>query len=217
MGLNYKKRIKVAPGVHVNVGKKSVGVSVGGKRAGVSVNSKTGATVRASVPGTGVSYRKNLSGGAHTSAQGSDGLDNVAAGSTSAGTLEEPTYLADDAVQSLNQEAFMEYSKAVLDYCKQLSPDTDPETFKRAQSALHTVNAELQRRGADAPNAKPVKENPLDKLTPERKAKNRKLCGVAIGISAVAGLLARAVGADVLMVFCGILLILSVVAFVKNK
>lgn len=48
MGLRFRRSIKVAPGVRVNVGKKSVGVSVGGKYGGVSVNSKTG--TRARVP-----------------------------------------------------------------------------------------------------------------------------------------------------------------------
>ena len=42
MGLRVRKSIKVAPGVKLNVGKKSVGVSVGGKHGGVSVNSKSG-------------------------------------------------------------------------------------------------------------------------------------------------------------------------------
>lgn len=61
MGLNYKKRIKVAPGVHVNVGKKSAGISIGGKYGGVSMNSRTGTTVHTSAPGTGLSYREHIS------------------------------------------------------------------------------------------------------------------------------------------------------------
>ena len=60
MGLRVRKSIKVAPGVKLNVGKKSVGVSVGGKHGGVSVNSKSGVNTRISVPGTGVSYTQHV-------------------------------------------------------------------------------------------------------------------------------------------------------------
>ena len=65
MGLRVRKSIKVAPGVKLNVGKKSVGVSVGGKHGGVSVNSKSGVNTRISVPGTGVSYTQHVSNKNH--------------------------------------------------------------------------------------------------------------------------------------------------------
>ena len=56
MGTRFRKSIKLAPGVKINVGKKSVGLSVGGKHAGMSFNSKTGVRARVSAPGTGLSY-----------------------------------------------------------------------------------------------------------------------------------------------------------------
>ena len=62
MALRFRKSIKVAPGVKVNLGKKSAGVSVGGKGAGLSFNSKTGARARASIPGSGISYSTKLGG-----------------------------------------------------------------------------------------------------------------------------------------------------------
>lgn len=60
MGFRFRKSIKVAPGVKLNVGKKSIGVSVGGKYGGVSINSKTGARARVSAPGTGLSYTSKI-------------------------------------------------------------------------------------------------------------------------------------------------------------
>lgn len=60
MGFRFRKSVKIAPGVKVNLGKKSVGVSVGGKHGGVSINSKTGARARVSAPGTGLSYSKKI-------------------------------------------------------------------------------------------------------------------------------------------------------------
>lgn len=63
MGLNFRKSFKVAPGVRLNVGKKSAGISVGGKYGGMSFNSKRGARARASIPGTGISYTSGKLGG----------------------------------------------------------------------------------------------------------------------------------------------------------
>lgn len=56
MGFRVRKSFKVAPGVRVNVGKKSMGVSVGTKGLRYSVNSRTGASTTVGIPGTGVSY-----------------------------------------------------------------------------------------------------------------------------------------------------------------
>ena len=60
MSLRYRKSIKLAPGVKLNVGKKSIGVSVGNKYGGISVNSKTGTRARVSAPGTGMSYTTKI-------------------------------------------------------------------------------------------------------------------------------------------------------------
>ncbi|MCI7713098.1 MAG: DUF4236 domain-containing protein [Clostridiales bacterium] len=67
MGMRFRKSIKIAPGVRVNVGKKSAGISVGGKYGGVSVNSKTGARARVSAPGTGLSYSSKIGSSTHSS------------------------------------------------------------------------------------------------------------------------------------------------------
>ena len=63
MGLRFRKSIKIAPGIKLNLGLKSVGVSIGGKHAGISVNSRTGATARVSAGhGTGLSYVTKFGG-----------------------------------------------------------------------------------------------------------------------------------------------------------
>ena len=56
MGFRFRKSFKIAPGVRVNVGKKSVGISAGVKGARVSVNSKGRVTKTVGIPGTGLSY-----------------------------------------------------------------------------------------------------------------------------------------------------------------
>lgn len=65
MGFRFRKSVKIAPGVRLNLGKKSAGISFGGKGAGVSINSKTGTTSRVSIPGTGLSYTSSSSSHKH--------------------------------------------------------------------------------------------------------------------------------------------------------
>ncbi|MFT8320494.1 MAG: DUF4236 domain-containing protein [Bacillus sp. (in: firmicutes)] len=56
MGIGFRKSFKIAPGVRLNVGSKSVGMSAGVKGLRYSVNSRTGSRVTAGIPGTGLSY-----------------------------------------------------------------------------------------------------------------------------------------------------------------
>ena len=61
MGLRFRKSIKIAPGVKLNINKKSTSISFGGKHAGITVNSKRGTNYRISAPGTGISYTGKIS------------------------------------------------------------------------------------------------------------------------------------------------------------
>lgn len=60
MGFKFRKSIKVAPGVKVNLSRSGVGVSAGVKGARVSTG-PLGTRITTSVPGTGLSYEKRLS------------------------------------------------------------------------------------------------------------------------------------------------------------
>ena len=65
MGFRFRKSFKIAPGVRVNVGKKSVGISAGVKGACVSVNSSGRKTTTVGIPGTGLSSQKTEKIGGH--------------------------------------------------------------------------------------------------------------------------------------------------------
>ncbi len=60
MGFRFRKSMKIAPGVRMNLSTKGVGMSVGGKGLRVNTSSR-GVSVGASIPGTGLSYQKRLS------------------------------------------------------------------------------------------------------------------------------------------------------------
>ncbi len=62
MGLRFQKRIKILPGVYINLSKSGVSASVGGHGATVNVGADGRRMVTLGIPGTGLSYRVPLSG-----------------------------------------------------------------------------------------------------------------------------------------------------------
>lgn len=56
MGLRFHKSIKIAPGIRLNLNKKSTSVSIGGKGARYTVSSNGRKTATVGLPGTGLSY-----------------------------------------------------------------------------------------------------------------------------------------------------------------
>jgi hypothetical protein len=70
MTLRFRKRIKLLPGVYINLGKTGVSASVG--RPGATINIKPGRKPRATVgiPGTGISYSENIDQSEHASSGG---------------------------------------------------------------------------------------------------------------------------------------------------
>jgi len=60
MALNYRKRVKVAPGVYINISKSGVSTTVGVRGASVNFG-KNGAYVNTGIPGTGF-YQRNRVG-----------------------------------------------------------------------------------------------------------------------------------------------------------
>ena len=88
MGLRFRKSIKIAPGVRLNIGKKSTGISIGGKYGGISMNSKTGMRARVSAPGTGLSYSTKI-GGKSSSAKKTKPISNTAVKRTDSNNIVE--------------------------------------------------------------------------------------------------------------------------------
>ena len=62
MGVRFQKRIKIFPGVYINLSKSGVSASVGGKGATVNVGSTGRKMVTVGLPGTGLSYRAPITG-----------------------------------------------------------------------------------------------------------------------------------------------------------
>lgn len=62
MAFRFQKRIKIAPGVRLNIGKTGISTTIGKRGASVNIG-KGGAHGNLGIPGTGLSTRTKLSGG----------------------------------------------------------------------------------------------------------------------------------------------------------
>lgn len=67
MAFRFQRRIRLAPGVRLNISKRGLGLSVGPRGASLSVG-PSGTHAHAGIPGTGLAYRKRLDGAGRHSA-----------------------------------------------------------------------------------------------------------------------------------------------------
>jgi len=58
MGLRFQRRIRVFPGLRVNLSKSGVGLSVGGRGAHIGITSRGQHYTSVGLPGTGLSWRE---------------------------------------------------------------------------------------------------------------------------------------------------------------
>lgn len=76
MGFRFRKSVKVAPGVRLNLSKSGVSTSIGGKGATVNLSSK-GTRTTVGVPGTGISHSSFTPKSSSTSASGKGADDDL--------------------------------------------------------------------------------------------------------------------------------------------
>lgn len=85
MAIKFRKKIKIAPGVKLNVSSKGItSTSIGGKGLTLNVGGKKGAKLTTSIPGSGLSHTQNLSS---PSATANSELRNESEGIGMAGLL----------------------------------------------------------------------------------------------------------------------------------
>jgi hypothetical protein len=189
VSFRFRKSAKIAPGIRVTVGKSSSGISFGGTGGGISINSKTGVKARVSVPGTGISYTSKLSG--QTKSRQSHHDEDVWYDERNEFTL----FLDEDQLVTLNDDAFLEYSKMALAAGEFVTPQTDAAYVSSLTRQLKLIDEESNRR---FPQKRTFKEDAV---------KNRYLfLAVAVcfatssvlsfmGVSALIGLLTAVVAA----------------------
>ena len=58
MGLRFQRRVRILPGLHLNLSRSGVGFSVGGRGAHVGITARGQRYTSISLPGTGISWRE---------------------------------------------------------------------------------------------------------------------------------------------------------------
>ncbi len=61
-GLRFQKRLRIFPGLRINLSKSGASTTLGPRGAGGNIG-KDGITTNAGIPGTGLSYRQKVGGG----------------------------------------------------------------------------------------------------------------------------------------------------------
>ena len=61
-GLRFQKRLRILPGLRINLSKSGASTTIGPRGAGVNIG-KDGITTNAGLPGSGLSYRQKVGGG----------------------------------------------------------------------------------------------------------------------------------------------------------
>ena len=61
-GLRFQKRLRILPGLKINLSKSGASASVGPRGADVNIG-RNGVTTNAGIPGTGLSYRQKVGKG----------------------------------------------------------------------------------------------------------------------------------------------------------
>lgn len=182
MGLRFRKSVKIAPGVKLNFGKKSMGISVGNKFGGVSVNSRSGIHRRVSIPGTGISYTEKV----YSCDRHKEGKERGASSYT--------TPLDKNALEALSDDAFLKYANGYIEYAESLSEETSEEVITEAKNQLELINFEFKKRGQSYKSGK----KPSFPLL---------ITGVILSVLGLAGLLWSWIGLIILAIGLGFLLL----------
>ena len=84
MGFRFRRSVKIAPGIRLNLSKGGASTSLGGRGATVNV-SKRGVRGTVGIPGTGMSYSEKLGGRTSRARIASRGLNAAGSQGTTSG------------------------------------------------------------------------------------------------------------------------------------
>jgi hypothetical protein len=68
MGFRFRRRVRLAPGLHVNISSHGTSLSIGGRGATLNIG-KRGVRETVGIPGTGISYSHQVGAAAHQMAE----------------------------------------------------------------------------------------------------------------------------------------------------
>ena len=144
MGVIFRKSIKIANGIKLNVSKSGLSVSVGKKGMHYTINSKGKSTASLGIPGTGVSYRKSFDTFGALSSFFSGDKEEKKVSKKSVSTTKKTVKTNDKQVNAVSEEKYEEYN-AYIKQIKTLHVDSiNPIDWKTL--ALATVPSNLSNK-----------------------------------------------------------------------
>lgn len=159
MGFRFQKRIKIAPGVRLNISKSGVSTSLGRRGASVTVG-KRGVRANVGIPGTGISYSEQLTSKRSKRPQRS---------ASQAAPATKPAFSAD----AKEVEAYTSYVDMLLSVHFEKVQPVDWGTILHEdldQLSAHGPNAEVARHKLEV-----FQPTWLDRLFRREEAKRREL------------------------------------------
>lgn len=179
MARGYRKRIKIAKGVHLNVSKSGLGLSLGGHGLSVSMG-KNGTYLNTSIPGTGLYSRTKLGGSAASQRNQNTAPQTHLKVDYAVGNDGAIHFYSEQGDEILDPE-LITYIKRQKEYKEILPQLKQAQAAKgealRAEAASATANfTEIYRLAPPVlSKAKAIRyaENQLNKLAPERYLKKQ--------------------------------------------
>ncbi len=128
MGLRFWRRVKIAPGVTLNLSKAGGSLSIGPRGSKVTVSSR-GKRATAGIPGTGISYTSTFP---HKSSRGRK---------TKAAPLTPTVQLKDRLSPGFFKRLFMpDDEKSLVDGCRELVLGSEQKAFEHLKRAVHLAD-----------------------------------------------------------------------------
>ncbi|WP_025785375.1 DUF4236 domain-containing protein [Sporosarcina sp. D27] len=159
MGFRFQKRIKIAPGVRLNISKSGVSTSLGRRGASITVG-KRGVRANVGIPGTGISYSEQLT--SKRSKRPQHSASQVA-----------PETKPAHSAEAKEVEAYTSYIDMLLSIHFETVQSVDWESILQEdldQLAEHGPNAEVARRQLEM-----YQPTWFDRLFRREEAKRRAL------------------------------------------
>ena len=158
MSLRFRKSLKLAPGIRMNLSGGGLSWSLGPRGASVGIG-KRGTFLNTGIPGTGLAFRQLLAGGGtnrQTSAWGGDGITGLASGGASSATQATKVTLtvsvSDEGVVTFKDGNGKPVSEYLIEEAKKQKGDAIKTMIQKACDDLNAQVSSLGELHLHVPN-----------------------------------------------------------------
>lgn len=158
MGFRFRKSFKIAPGIKVNINKKSSGITIGSKTGKITYNTSGRVTTSAGIPGSGL-YWSESSSPRKNKKYAVNSLDSRKIKAQK--TIVPISITADEELlKKMSNTEFFEYFDGYMVYAESLSPESPADELEKAAMQLNRNRNEMARRTKGVKEAK-LESSPL--------------------------------------------------------